>query len=83
MLKPEKDYQTHGITYPRNQTNNHRCIDMTSFVTLTDMWHEHQYLKIGECIKHEQWPVERVIQFCGYFSKHVGVASLQQLYKFI
>jgi len=56
---------------------------MTSFVVLTEMWHDHKYLEIGETIKSEQWSAERIVEFCGYFSKHIGITPLQQLYKFI
>ena len=56
---------------------------VTSFVELTEMWHDHRYLEIGDVIKSERWSAERIVEFCGYFSKHVGVTPLQQLYKFI
>jgi hypothetical protein len=56
---------------------------MTSFMMMTEMWRDHKYLQIGETIKNERWSAERIVEFCGYFSKHVGATSLQQLYKFI
>ena len=56
---------------------------MTSFIELTDMWHDHEYLRVGQVINNESWSVSRVAEFCAYFSRHVGVNQLHVLHKFL
>lgn len=56
---------------------------MTSFETLTEMWQDHKYLKVGDIIKRERWDHQRVAHFCAYFSKYLGTTQLNILYKFI
>ena len=56
---------------------------VTEFITLTDMWHDHRYSKIGYIINNEQWSAARVAEFCAYFTKYVGTDQLQVLYKFL
>lgn len=56
---------------------------MTEFVQLTEMWHDGHYNKLGVVIRKEKWSTERIMEFCAYFGKHVGMNQLNILYKFI
>ena len=56
---------------------------MTSFSTLTELWHDGDYIKIGKILERENWSRARVAQFCAYFCKYMGVSQLEILYKFI
>lgn len=56
---------------------------MTSFITLTEMWRDHQYIHVGETIKQEQWNHQRLAQFCAYFCKYLGTDQLNILHKFM
>lgn len=56
---------------------------MTDFVQLTELWRSGHYNKLGNIIKKERWSPERVVEFCAYFGKYVGVNQLNILYKFI
>lgn len=55
----------------------------TSFIMLTDMWHAHEYVKIGEIIRDEHWTAAQVAEFCAYFCKYMGTDQLKVLYKFL
>jgi hypothetical protein len=55
----------------------------TSFIDLTDMWHAHEYVKIGEIIRDEHWTAAQVAEFCAYFCKYMGTDQLKVLYKFL
>ena len=55
----------------------------TSFIDLTDMWHDHKYAELGDIIQQENWSASRVAEFCAYFCKYMGTDQLNILYKFI
>lgn len=56
---------------------------MTSFSTLTELWHDGYYIKVGKILEHENWAPARVAQFCAYFCKYMGVSQLEILHKFL
>ena len=55
----------------------------TEFIVLTEMWHDHEYEKISELFEREDWPRDRIVQFCSYFAKHVGLDDLKVLHLFV
>lgn len=55
----------------------------TEFIVLTERWQNHQYEEFGDVFKNENWPPARIIQFCSYFAKHVGMNELQVLHLFV
>ena len=55
----------------------------TEFIILTDLWQDHRYEEISRILSKEEWPRARVVQFCGYFAKHVGMNELQVLHLFV
>lgn len=55
----------------------------TSYLELTELWHEGEYLKVGDAIRNEMWEASRVAEFCAYFSKYVGSKELEVLHRFI
>ena len=56
---------------------------MTSFITLTDMWQDHEYLQVGNIINQENWPPAKVAEFAAYICKYLGTTQLEILYKFL
>jgi hypothetical protein len=56
---------------------------MTKYITLTDLWYNKEYLKVGQIINSENWPPQRVAEFCIYFGKHLGLNELYLLPKFL
>jgi len=57
--------------------------NMTSNITLTEMWYNQDYNGIGQVMNQEQWTPARVAEFCAYFAKYVGLNELNNLYKFL
>ena len=55
----------------------------TDFIILTEMWHDHKYEEIGELLEREEWPRARLVQFCSYFARHVGLEELKVLHLFV
>lgn len=55
----------------------------TEFIILTEMWHDHKYQEIGKLLHHEDWPRSRMVEFCSYFAKHVGLDDLKVLHLFV
>lgn len=55
----------------------------TDFIVLTEMWRDNQYEEIGKLLERENWPRSRLVQFCGYFAKHVGIDELKVLHLFV
>jgi hypothetical protein len=55
----------------------------TSFITLTDLWHNGKYVEVGDIIRAEQWNAGKVAEFCLYFVKYVGLKEFEVLYKFL
>lgn len=47
------------------------------------MWRDNQYEEIGRLLEKENWPRSRLVQFCGYFAKHVGIDELKVLHLFV
>ena len=47
------------------------------------MWHDHKYEEIGELMEREKWPRSRMVQFCSYFARHVGLEDLKVLHLFV
>lgn len=56
---------------------------MTDFIELTELWNNGSYNKIGEIIRREKWDQNRIVEFCSYFAKYVGLRELNILYKFL
>lgn len=56
---------------------------MTDFITLTDMWNQGEFLRVGETINDEKWCASRVAEFCAYFFRYNGQNQLDILYKFL
>lgn len=57
--------------------------DKTDFIVLTELWNDHQYEEISRIIEAEDWPRNRLVHFCSYFAKHIGVRELSVLHLFI
>lgn len=57
--------------------------NMTQYITLTELWNNREYLKVGQIIKGEQWEPHRVAEFCAYFVKYIGASQLNSLHRFI
>lgn len=57
-----------------NKTNN---------IELTEMWHNQDYIGIGQTMSNENWTPSQVAEFCAYFAKYVGLNDLNILYKFL
>jgi hypothetical protein len=55
----------------------------TDFVVLTEMWRDHQYEEIGILLENEDWPRGRLVQFCSYFVRHMGIDELKVLHLFV
>ena len=62
-------------------------LDQDSFIAqkimLTEMWQDHEYLQVGEHIKHAGWTTRETVDFAAYFCKYLGTKQLEILYKFI
>lgn len=56
---------------------------LTDYIELTELWHEGEYLQVGDIIRHEEWSPNRVVEFCAYFVKNIGVNQLNILHRFI
>jgi len=56
---------------------------MTKYITLTEMWQDGNYNKVGEVISLEKWSASRIAEFCSYMGKHLGLSQLNILYKFL
>ena len=55
----------------------------TEYITLTDLWNDGEYNKVGHIINKERWKPNRVAEFCAYFGKYCGTNQLSILYKFL
>lgn len=55
----------------------------TDYLTLTELWQDGEYIKIGKIINQEEWKPSEVAKFCAYFNKYLGVTQLNILYKFL
>ena len=55
----------------------------TEFIVLTDLWRDHRYEEIADVFKNENWPPARIVQFCSYFARHVGLNELKVLHLFV
>ena len=55
----------------------------TEFIVLTELWNTHRYEEISNIFEEENWPRNRLVQFCSYFAKHVGMKELQVLHLFV
>jgi hypothetical protein len=55
----------------------------TDFIVLTDLWQNHKYEEISNILDEEDWPRNRLVQFCSYFAKHVGMNELRVLHLFV
>ncbi len=58
-------------------------MNKTDYIELTELWHEGQYLQVGDAIRNENWSHSRVADFCAYFAKHIGLSQLPTLAKFL
>ena len=47
------------------------------------MWHNQDYIGIGQTMSNENWTPSQVAEFCVYFAKYVGLNDLNILYKFL
>ena len=56
---------------------------LTDYIELTELWHEREYLQVGDTIRYEEWSPNRVAEFCAYFVKNIGVNQLNILHRFI
>lgn len=55
----------------------------TDHLTLTELWQDGKYIKVGKIINEEGWKPSEVAKFCSYFNKYLGTTQLNILYKFL
>ena len=55
----------------------------TEYIKLTELWQDGDFNEVGTIINAEKWNPRRVSEFCAYFSKYLGNAQLELLYKFL
>lgn len=55
----------------------------TEYVTLTELWKDGEFLKVGEIINQEKWQPNEVAEFCFYFCKYIGIKDFEVLHKFL
>lgn len=48
----------------------------TEFITLTEMWQDGKYLEVTEVIADEDWSHGRLVRFCDYMAKYLGIKEL-------
>jgi hypothetical protein len=55
----------------------------TDYISLTELWQDGEFNKVGSIINAEMWNPRKVSEFCAYFCKYLGAKQLEILYKFL
>jgi hypothetical protein len=56
---------------------------MTDFIVLTEMWQDGKCTQVGDVIRKEKWYTHRIVEFCAYIAKHLGINELNIFHKFL
>ena len=58
-------------------------MNTTEYITLTELWQDGDFNKVGSIITSENWTPRMVSEFCSYFCKYLGINQLELLHKFL